>query len=58
MKEETPRNYWKMGRIVNAIQSEDGKVRKAEVAVSYDGTIKRYLRPLKEFVVLIRAEEQ
>jgi hypothetical protein len=47
-----------MGRIVNAIQSEDGKVRKAEVAVSYDGTIKRYLRPLKEFVMLIRAEEQ
>ena len=46
----THRNNWPLGRVANAIQSADGKVRKAEVRRA-DGKI--MLRPVKELVFLM-----
>ena len=37
MKEQIPRNQWLLGRVVEAILSKDGKVRKAKIAISRDG---------------------
>ena len=37
MKEQSPRNQWLLGRVVEAILSKDGKVRKAKIAISRDG---------------------
>ena len=54
MKEEgTHRNNWPIGRIMEAIQSEDGQVRKARVEIIRDGKKKAFLRPVKELVVLV-----
>lgn len=44
------RNHWPLGRVVKAIESADGKVRKAEVCRA-DG--KTLLRPIKELVFLM-----
>ena len=54
MKEEgAHRNDWPIGRIMEAIQSEDGQVRKARVEILRDGKKKTLLRPVKELVVLV-----
>ena len=56
MKEDgAHRNYWPIGRITEAIQSEDGQVRKARVEIIRDGKKKAFLRPVKELVVLVPA---
>ena len=56
MKEEgTHRNNWPIGRVMEAIQSEDGQVRKARVEIIRDGKKKAFLRPVKELVVLVPA---
>ena len=56
MKEEgTHRNNWPIGRVMEAIQSEDGQVRKARVEINRDGKKKAFLRPVKELVVLVPA---
>ena len=56
MKEEgAHRNDWPIGRITEAIQSEDGQVRKARVEIIRDGKKKEFLRPVKELVVLVPA---
>lgn len=52
-EDDAHRNDWPLGRITEAIKSEDGSVRKAEVEMLREGTKKRYLRPIKEFVLLI-----
>ena len=55
MKEEgTHRNNWPIGRIMEAIQSEDGQVKKATVEIIRDAK-KAFLRPVKELVVLVPA---
>ena len=55
MKEEgAHRNHWPIGRITQAIQSEDGQVRKARVEIIRDGK-KAFLRPVKELVVQVPA---
>ena len=56
MKEDgAHRNDWPLGRITEAIQSEDGQVRKARVEIIRDGKKKAFLRPVKELVVLVPA---
>ena len=56
MKEEgTHRNNWPIGRVMEAIQSEDGQVRKARVEIIRDGKKKAFLHPIKELVVLVPA---
>ena len=47
------RNDWPMGRITEAIKSEDGIVRKASVTIMRDGKKKIMLRPIKELVLLV-----
>ena len=47
------RNHWPLGKIVQAIQSEDGQVRKAVVKIMRDGEMKTYLRPISELVLIL-----
>ena len=49
------RNDWPMGRITEAIESEDGHVRKAQVEMFIEGKKKMFLRPIKELVLLVPA---
>ena len=49
------RNDWPMGRITEAIESEDGHVRKAQVEMFREGKKKMFLRPIKELVLLVPA---
>ena len=58
VKDQTPRNHWPMGKIVDPIKSKDDKVRIAEVALWKDGGIKKYLRPVNELVLFIRSKTQ
>ncbi|KAK3743582.1 hypothetical protein QZH41_001386 [Actinostola sp. cb2023] len=59
MKEDGEhRNSWPMGRVVDAIQSKDGLVRKASITVSRDGKLKTMFRPIKELILLVPIEEQ
>ena len=51
--ESEHRNNWPLGRMNEAIKSEDGKVRKAEVVIVKNGQKKTYLRPVEEFVLLV-----
>ncbi|XP_028407516.1 uncharacterized protein LOC114530125 [Dendronephthya gigantea] len=53
MKDQSPRNQWPLGRVVEAIPSEDGKVRKAKIVISKDGEKKVYYRPISELVTLM-----
>ena len=51
--ESRHRNDWPLGRISEAIRSEDDRVRKVKVDVVRDGERKTYLRPIKELVLLL-----
>lgn len=53
MKEDTHRNQWPLGRIVEAVKSEDGKVRKARIAIWKSGQKKCYFRPISELVLIM-----
>ena len=50
---DVPRGLWQMGRIVEAIPSQDGLVRKAVVRIGAS----TYLRPIQK-MVLIRSESE
>ncbi|XP_078380254.1 uncharacterized protein LOC144663213 [Oculina patagonica] len=51
--EDAHRNDWPLGRITDAIKSEDGEVRKAQVELLKEGIKKTYMRPIKELVLLV-----
>jgi hypothetical protein len=54
MKEDGEyRNDWPMGRVTNAIRSQDGRVRKVSIAIMKDGKKKVMLRPIKELILLV-----
>ena len=55
-EEESCRGDWPMGRISEAIKSDDGRVRKARVELMKEGKKKTYLRPIKELILLIPAQ--
>ena len=56
MKEERAhRKEWPIGRVTEAIQSEDGEVRKAQIEIIREDKRKVFLRPVKELVVLVPA---
>ena len=56
MKEEgAHRNDWPIGRVTEAIRSEDGQVRKAQVEIFREGKKKVFLRPVRELVALVPA---
>lgn len=50
---QAKRNEWPLGRIVKAIASSDGKVRKVIVKTLSQGVIKEYLRPISDVVLLV-----
>ncbi len=50
---QTKRNEWPTGLIINTISSQDNKVRKVEVKVVKQGTVKVYLRPVSELILLL-----
>ena len=54
---EAHRNDWLMGKVVEAITSDDGAVRKANVLVRKDGVLKTYLRPISELVLILHSQD-
>ena len=51
--DQSCRNDWPIGLVINAIKSDDGNVRKAEIRVIREGKANVYTRPLSELVHLI-----
>ena len=49
------RNDWPIGRVSEAIESDDGQVRKAQVETVRGGAKKTFLRPIKELVLFVPA---
>ncbi|KAK2552265.1 hypothetical protein P5673_026796 [Acropora cervicornis] len=49
------RGDWPLGRVTEAMESDDGKVRKAQVEVQRDDR-KTFLRPIKELALLVPSE--
>jgi len=58
LKDESHRNNWPMGVVSEAVQSEDGLVRKANITVIRGAKKKTMYRPLKELVLILPVEEQ
>ncbi|XP_035986599.1 uncharacterized protein LOC118560067 [Fundulus heteroclitus] len=54
---EASRNEWPMGLIIKTFPSRDMKVRKVEVKVVQNGTVKVFLRPVSEVIVLLSETE-
>ena len=50
------RSTWPLGRVLEAVASEDGRVRKAFVAVWKEGQRKTYTRPIGELVLVLESE--
>ena len=55
---QSKRNQWPMGIIVKAIPSKDGLVRKVEVKVTRNQTVKTFSRPISEVVLLFSQEDK
>ncbi|XP_036002193.1 uncharacterized protein LOC118565663 [Fundulus heteroclitus] len=54
---QASRNEWPMGLIIKTFPSRDMKVRKVEVKVVQNGTVKVFLRPVSEVIVLLSETE-
>ena len=54
---DVSRNEWPMGKIVEALTSEDGKVRKVKIMVYKEGKRKIVYRPISEIVLLLPTEK-
>lgn len=55
--EDQQRNDWPLGRVTEVNETKDGIVRKATITVRKDGKLKSVLRPIKEVILLIPAED-
>ena len=64
VKDNTPRNEWPLGRVIETIKSEDGLVRKARVQIGSHNLNKRgqrmedlsvLERPVQKLVLLLEA---
>ncbi|XP_041841212.1 uncharacterized protein LOC121639784 [Melanotaenia boesemani] len=51
------RNEWPLGLIIKTFPSSDKNVRKVEVRIIQDGTVKVFLRPVSEIIVLLSETE-
>ena len=51
--ESQHRNDWPLGRVSEALRSDNGRVRTVKVNVVRDGERKTYLKPIKELVLLL-----
>lgn len=50
---QVKRNLWPMALVTKTHPRSDGKVRKLELKVTKNGTVKTFLRPVTEVVVLM-----
>jgi len=48
------RNEWPVGLVTKAFPSSDSRVRKVMVKTTKEGTVKEYLRPISDVVLIIR----
>ena len=55
--DQAHRNNWPLGRVVDAVKSKDGRVRKAMVLSHRDGQNKTYERPISALVLLVPCED-
>ena len=55
---EAHRNDWQIGKVVEAIASDDSEVRKANVLVCKEGVRKTYLRPISELVLMVESQDR
>ncbi|XP_069830268.1 uncharacterized protein [Dendropsophus ebraccatus] len=55
--QQAARIEWPMGLIIESIPSDDGKVRKVEVRVARQGTVKTFIRPITELILLLPCGE-
>lgn len=51
--QQAERIKWPMGLIVKSVPSDDGKVRMVEVKVSRQETVKTFIRPITELILLL-----
>ncbi|KAK3545643.1 hypothetical protein QTP70_008781 [Hemibagrus guttatus] len=54
---QAKRNEWPMALVTKIFTSSDGKVRTIELRVARNGTIKTFLRPISETVLLMPTED-
>ena len=54
-EEGARRNDWPINRVSEAIESDDGRVRKAQVETVKGGAKKMFLRPIRELVLIVPA---
>ena len=54
-EEGARRNDWPINRVSEAIESDDGRVRKAQVETMKGGAKTTFLRPIRELVLLVPA---
>ena len=54
---QAKRNDWPMALVTNALASSDGRVRKVELRVASNGTIKTFYRPVSETVLLMSTKD-
>lgn len=56
IEDDSPRNEWPTGIIQRTFSSQDGKVRKAEVAVFKDNKRVTYVRPVTRLITLLETD--
>lgn len=56
-QEDSRRNSWPLGRILKAIKSDDGLVRKAQVLMSHGEGTKMLLRPISQLIHLTSTDQ-
>ena len=55
INDDSPRNQWPLGRIVKAMKSKDGLVRKVELVTTIGGVRKHYERPIEDLVFVMHS---
>ena len=55
INDDSPRNQWPLGKIVKAMKSKDGLVRKVELVTTIGGVKKCYERPIKDLVFIMHS---
>lgn len=50
---QAPRNSWPMARVIATFPGKDSHVRKIEVRVSEQGSVKTFMRPVTEVILLL-----
>ena len=55
--EQARRNNWPLGKVVDAVTSKDGRVRKATVLTTKDGQKTTFERPVSTLVLLVPTDD-